>query len=942
VRPRGGGRRRGLTRRAFLQRGLSAGAGLSLLPWLARPAGAASVPAAGAVAAPAAVASANGLVELPSAVFGGECQYFRMSPSAIPARLALCREAAFTVVQTYVPWNVHEYIPGRFDFEGRTHPNLPDDHLDEYQEQTPDQELETGGIDGRAGLLCNTDLVGYLSECQRLGLRVILRPGPFISDEWRNGGLPDWFLDLAPPDMYMYGPDGTPLTPGAPNGSYPEANVTGGQTLFYFPSPSYASPHYLAGARRWLAAFAEFVAPWLVSNGGPVIALQVDDETCFFYRFGPFEVDYNPATLAQFGRASGLQAPRAWPPSGEDVSQLRPALAWQAFKGSQVAGYLATLRDDLRAAGVRVPITHEIELSLAPPADIADDAGAVLVNSEIYPGGSGPEVMPLIELTAGAVRAAQRHRLNPWAAEMESDTLKFDLLIGEGIIGGIPFNYTDGIADGDVAERGRLGRTLAAAGPRLTRARRRADVAIVWDNSLTRLPYDSQRWGLGVDVRRVIEQHVPALATLLLRAGLAFDLLDVEAAAPEDFDPGAYRAIFLAAAEILPRAAQLSLIAYVRRGGRLVCWPAPPTLDERLEPCTALAEALYPERPRALYPDDAQQIRLLGRTVTTWRGVQTYALSAHATAIATREGMPCGYSRRFGRGRALLLGTWLAADCVPGRAGAVLASQQLPAGASEPQVIAAARALVAEHLGAQGAALVPEALPGGPAQELLIYDYSNERRGGEVISGGALAYWDGANVVGMLELNTTASGLGFTQVPYHPIEPAHLAAVRELAALTPHVSSSEARVQARLLEGPARGTATVMAANRWYGDLRTVLRVKADGRRLRLPSRGTLALPAATGILMPIGYELGHGVRILAATAQLTGFEASAEGSVLELWSPAGGEAIVELPGAPGAATLDGRPLALARRGARTLRAAIPAGDHTLRLGWARRRSRRR
>ena len=38
------------------------------------------------------------------------------------------------MIQTYVPWNVHEFIPGQLDFEGQTQPVLPDDHLDEYTE----------------------------------------------------------------------------------------------------------------------------------------------------------------------------------------------------------------------------------------------------------------------------------------------------------------------------------------------------------------------------------------------------------------------------------------------------------------------------------------------------------------------------------------------------------------------------------------------------------------------------------------------------------------------------------------------------------------------------------------------------------------------------------------------------------------------------------------
>jgi Glycosyl hydrolases family 35 len=926
------------TRRAFLKRGAAAGVGLSSLNWIPlSPAAAASAGQSLTLGAP------NPLVDMPSAVFGGELQYFRMSASSVPARLQLCEQAAFSLIQTYVPWNVHEFIPGQLDFEGKTSPVLPDDHLDEYQDQTPEEELQSGGANGRAGIACNTDLVGFLTECKELGLAVILRPGPFISDEWRNGGLPDWFLDEASPDMYEYGPDGTPLTPGAPNGSYPAANVTGGQTLFYFPSPSYASDYYMSAARQWLVAFAQFAQPWLVTNGGPVVAIQVDDESCFYYRFGPFEVDYNPAMLARYTAETGADAPRAFPGTGGQVGALKPAFDWQAFKGRQVGQFLATLRDDLRESGIDVPINHEMELILAPPADMADDARAVLLNPELYPGGSGPEVMPLIELTAQAARSAQRNHLNVWSAEQDTDVMLSYLLLGEGIIGGIPFDYTDGVADSDVDDRRRLGGALKTAGGLLTHAKRAADVAVVWDNSLTRAPFNSTQYGFRTDVRRTIEQHLPALATLLLRAGLGFDLLDVEAAQPNDFDPAVYPTIFLPATDIIPRAIQLSLVAYVRRGGRLVCCPAPPALDEHLDPCTTLEDACYPERPQTLYPDDAQQIQVLGRPVTAWRGVQTYALSRKATPIATRNGQPCGYSRRLGRGTAVLLGTWLAADSAPGRAGAILESQQISSGSSNASIRAAARALASKRLGAEAAALVTDApLQGGQPQELIVYDYGNERRGGDVISGGVLAYWDGENVVGMVEVNTTEGGQGASQFPYHPIESSHITAIKALAATTPQVTVSDSRVQARLLSAPSAGTATVMAANRWDTDANAVISVEVDGHRIRLPHTGSLKLPAGTAVLLPIGYELGQGVKIAGATAQLTGAALNAHDVTLELWSPAGGEVTVELPATPTSVAIDGKPIGTGRRADGTVRVRIPAGDHELALAWRQPGRRRR
>ncbi|HVA59285.1 MAG TPA: beta-galactosidase [Mycobacteriales bacterium] len=862
-------------------------------------------------------------------VFGAELQYFRMRPSYIPARLDLCQQAAFTTIQSYVAWNVHEYLPGQFDFTGRTHPVLPDDHADEYQIETPAQELQDGGI---IGGVANTDLHGFLGMCRERGFRVILRPGPFISDEWRNGGLPDWLLLAGYPQIYERGPDGSALTPGFPF-SPPAGVVTGGGPLFYFPSPSYASSSYLASARAWFAAFAAFIRPWLASAGGPVVNIQVDDESCFYYRFGPFEVDYHPEMIARYRAVEGSSPPTAWPPPAAGVSSLRPAFAWQSFKAAQVTAFLATLAADLRASRVDVPVTHELELTLAPPADMARDAAHVQLNPELYVGGTDPWTLPCNELCALAARAAQRNRGVLWATEMENDNIVlYDLLFGEGILGGLQFTYTAGVPDGALGDLGRLGRTLRTAGERLGAAIRRPDVAIIWDNALTRAPYRSQRWGFRTDVRNVIERDVPALATLLIRGGFAFDLLDADAAEAADYRD--YPTVFLAAADILPRRVQEHLVAYVAAGGRLVCWPAPPNLDEDLNPCTILADALYFQPRRTFYPADAQQVRVLGVLVSTWRGVSTYRLGPHARSIASRGGESCGYAFPYGHGEALLLGSWLAADSIPGRAGSVLQTQALPTPIGAP---AAARALAEQFLGPAVVALVPNTFPGGPAQTLLVYDYTNERRGGEVITGGALAYWDGEQVVGLAELNTTQTGGGASRLPFRPVQEAHLEVIRALANVHPQIQSSDARVQARILDAPTSGTATVMAANRGDTPVETVLTTTLSGKVIRLPTEGTLRLPPATAVLLPLGYELAPGVVVEQSSAQLVSADPGPGSITLRLWAPAGGELVIRLPASPDRATLGGRAIALSPQGrppGGLVRIALPAGDLVLELTW--------
>ncbi|MCU1587742.1 MAG: beta-galactosidase precursor [Frankiales bacterium] len=848
---------------------------------------------------------------LHSTVFGGELQYFRMSQAATVQRLALCEQAAFSVIQTYVPWNVHENAQGQLDFRGRTSPVIVSDHADEYQIETPDTEIQDGGLAAR--VVANTDLASFLTECKRRRLAVILRPGPFISDEWRNGGIPDWLLAQGLPSMYQYGPDGTALTPGTPLGS-PLGAPVGGGPLFYFPSPSYASDFYLAAAKGWLTSFAAFAKPWLASNGGPVVGVQVDDETCYFYRFGAFECDYNPAMLQRWRQAHpGSDAPRAWPARSAGATALRPALAWQAFKGEQAADYLGTLAAALRRAKVDVPITHETELSLTPSGDMTAYARKVLLTPEFYSGGSSAKTLPANELTAQAVRAASRNRTVPWATEMNNNDIGlYDLLIGEGIVGGLQFTYTQGVPDGGVADLGRLGRTLRTAGPALAAGRRRSDVAIVWDNTLASYPYDTLQRGFATDVRRTFDNHLPALAALLVQAGYAFDLLDVHAAEPADYDD--YPTIFLVATDVLPASAQRALVRYVRRGGRLVCAPTIPTYSGDLTPCHTLRDACFPDPPGRVLANDAQPVTLLGRPVTLWRGTRTYRLSPGSRPVAFAGTSVCGYSRRIGAGEAVLIGGLLAADSVIGREGEILDEEQLPAANAG---VATARGLAERAFGSHGAALaalLPTALP-TDATSVIAYQYSNQRRGGDVISGGAIATWNGTRVTGIAELNTaeTAPAL-VAPFPDHPIEAEHIAAIRRLAVVRPHVAVSDSRVQARVLDGPRSGTATVSAVNRSQADVDVTFNVQVDGRDVRLPTSGAVHLPAGSGILLPIGYRVGGGVTVRQASCQLVTAQVTSGQLRCDVWSPAGGELVLDLPGRSS-----------------PVRLVAPAGDATVR-----------
>lgn len=91
-------------------------------------------------------------------IYSGTIHYFRIMPQYWRDRLLKLKACGFNTVETYVPWNMHEYKKGEFNF---------------------------------SGIL---DIEKFLDIAKDVGLYAIVRPGPYICAEWDLGGLPAWLI----------------------------------------------------------------------------------------------------------------------------------------------------------------------------------------------------------------------------------------------------------------------------------------------------------------------------------------------------------------------------------------------------------------------------------------------------------------------------------------------------------------------------------------------------------------------------------------------------------------------------------------------------------------------------------------------------------------------------------------------------------------------------
>jgi beta-galactosidase len=86
------------------------------------------------------------------------------------------------------------------------------------------------------------DIAEYIREAQKEGLNVIVRPGPYVCAEWELGGYPSWLLKDH--SLVLRSQDAK----------------------------------YTAAVERWFTRLAKEITPLLLRNGGPIIAVQVENE----------------------------------------------------------------------------------------------------------------------------------------------------------------------------------------------------------------------------------------------------------------------------------------------------------------------------------------------------------------------------------------------------------------------------------------------------------------------------------------------------------------------------------------------------------------------------------------------------------------------------------------------------------------------------------------
>lgn len=540
----------------------------------------------------------------PAYLYSGEFHYFRVPMKDWRRRMRLFKEAGGNCLATYVPWLIHEPEEGRFAFGPR-----PGSH----------------------------DLEGFLKTAAEEGLYVVARPGPYQYSELVHFGLPRWLCE-GYPELRAHDREGR---------SFQESSVSYLHPLFLEKVKRWLA-EVCPRIARWTVsrggpvAFTQFdnelggIHTWFGSLDYNAKTIGLGDPAGRFPRF--LEAHYGDIRRLNEGYGTSFAAfadvvPIAAPPS-PGIPDIRRLKDYFRFYQGMLAEYAVALCAFMREYGIDTPFVHNsaapgmnawfkpLVEAMREPFLLGSDhyytlgqdwaqnnptpqhAVHVFLSMEMLktlgmpptvfelPGGSLSDWPPVTPEDAGAC-----YRMNIGFGMKGSN---FYILTGGPNVPGTGVTsdiYDYGAAIGARGEIRPLYKTQKEVGlflkrnPWLAEAVSETDVRLGLDFEMP--VAESYGWRSGGGPAMTPAEawtftHRGIVPTAFC-AGLSPACVDL---AQESWIGDTATPLLVASSTVMPRIAQEHLAGFLRGGGRLLLAPVVPELDEHLQSCTILADAL--------------------------------------------------------------------------------------------------------------------------------------------------------------------------------------------------------------------------------------------------------------------------------------------------------------------------------------------------------------
>ncbi len=612
----------------------------------------------------------------PHFVISGEIHYFRLDPKLWEKHLKLLKQSGANTTSTYIPWDWHEIKEGQFDFSGKTNPAR--------------------------------NLVKYIELCKKVGLDLIVKPGPYILAEYENQGLPDWLLKKVSKKAYVLDENGNIISPDL---------------------MSYLSDEYLDYTFRWYDKVIPLLTKYQHENDGPIIMLQVCNEVGVF-QWLTGRIDYNPSVISLFKKflidkyQSIQELNKIYGTSYSSFKDISAPVGkidnrqqycayydFHLFYRKYFAMYLEILSKKIRSYGMNVQLTHNIPgwiygNAAELPMLISTYEEILRTNKEIIFGLDHiPEFVSFrnahSDLACNKILEALQPQAPVWAAEFQAGTREHQVKCDANDLetfyyaslahGMKSFNYymfSQGI---NPKGKGFFGKTFYYQTPLEANARStklynsikkvnsfirkesedlllsktKADICVGLykpyfytelntSQMLREKRLDVEKLGLQYDPRFVREElFFNGLLRSLQTLNFQYDLKDLENTSLENLLK--YKQLWIVTTEFMDAETQQLLATFVKKGGKLIMYPVIPTLDLYLNPCSIIQDELKIKLSKSTSPNKVHAFGIED-LFTVFRDKQIFSdRKADVVAITENEAV-CGIRKKIEKGTITLLG----------------------------------------------------------------------------------------------------------------------------------------------------------------------------------------------------------------------------------------------------------------------------------------------
>jgi len=612
----------------------------------------------------------------PYFIISGEIHYFRLDSKLWEKHLRLLKESGANTTSTYIPWDWHEYEEGKYDFDGKTIPSR--------------------------------NLIKYIKLCKKVGLDLIVKPGPYILAEYEYQGLPKWLINKISKDAHALDENG---------------NIISSDLM------SYMSDKYLHYSFLWFDKMMPIIANYQEKNGGPIIMMQVCNEVGVFQWLSG-KIDYNPSVIklykeflidkylsiedlnktygTNYSSFQKLSAPVGKIENKQDYCAYYD---FHLFYRHYYALYLDTLIKKIMTYGIDVQLTHnipgwiygnaaELPMLISTYEEIIKNRTDIVFGLDHI-----PEFVSFrnahSDLACNKILEAMQPSAPVWAVEFQSGTREHHVKcdandletfyfasLAHGMKSLNYYMFSQGI---NLKGKGFYGKTFYYQTPLNSETVKSSLYDTVekvnsfinkeWDDLLLSetksdicvgfyKPYfytelttsqllkekrlDVEKLGLALDPRFIREDILfNGLLRGLQTLNFNYDIKDLQNTAIEDLLK--YKQLWVVTTEFMDKDAQKFLADYVEDGGHLIIYPTIPLFDLYLNSCTTLKDVLKIQFKKSESPNKVKAFEIED-VFTIFREKQIFQTKDEETISITENGEICGIRKKVGAGLITALG----------------------------------------------------------------------------------------------------------------------------------------------------------------------------------------------------------------------------------------------------------------------------------------------